>query len=33
MFSSYVMKHQRETHVAAMGRSMEKEPVAAIELF
>jgi methyl-accepting chemotaxis protein len=33
MFSGYVMTRQRETHVAAQGRSMEKEPVAAIELF
>jgi methyl-accepting chemotaxis protein len=33
MFASYVMTHQRETHVAALGRSMDKEPMAAIELF
>jgi methyl-accepting chemotaxis protein len=33
MYSSYVMTGQRETHAAAQGRSMEKEPVAAIELF
>jgi hypothetical protein len=33
MFGSYVMAHQRQTHVAALGRSIENEPVAAIELF
>lgn len=33
MFGDYVMAHQRESHIAAQGGSIEKEKVALIELF